>query len=173
MAAGTIAGTTRTMRRGGESMADDQEYGGPWLMGAFFCEKILTEKDGVLSAIRLVDRITVTASGPGAPEKMPPSTISVTAHIGFKAGFFRGSREAKLVAHNPSQAILATTVLPMFFEGEDRGATAVLPMTVVFREEGLYWFDVLLGERLVTRMPLRVIYQRVTAGPGQAPGQQG
>jgi hypothetical protein len=31
-------------------------------------------------------------------------------------------------------------------------------------EEGLYWFDVHVGDRLVTRMPLRVLYQR-TIGP--------
>ena len=44
-------------------MTEDQDLGGPYLHAAHFCEKLLTEKDGVLSAIRIIDRITVTASG--------------------------------------------------------------------------------------------------------------
>jgi hypothetical protein len=43
------------------------ERGGPYIGAAFLCEKILQEKDGVLSAIRIVDRITHSAVGPEAP----------------------------------------------------------------------------------------------------------
>src|SRR5262245_45206440 len=107
-------------------MAEEQDWGGPYLSAAVFCEKVLGEKDGVLSAIRIVDRITVTASGTAPPEKMPPTNIQVTALVAFKSGFFKGSAEIKLVGRTPSQRIFADTTLPMLFEGEDRGAQSVL-----------------------------------------------
>ncbi len=31
--------------------------------------------------------------------------------------------------------------------------------------EGTYWFDVLINDQLLTRVPLRVMYQRVPGGP--------
>lgn len=152
-------------------MPDDQDYGGPWLQAAGFCEKVLLEKDGVASLIRMVDRFTVTAAGAGAPEKMPPTNLNITAFISLKSGFARGSAELKLVGRNPSQQVCSTANLPLFLEGEDRGASAVLEMTLQVSEDGLYWFDVLLGGRLLTRMPLRVIYQRIMPGPGLVQGE--
>lgn len=153
-------------------MAEEQDFGGPYLAAAHFCEKVLAEKDGVLSAIRIIDRITVTASGAAPPEKMPQATIGITAFISFKSGFFKGSAEIKLVGRNPSQKVFANATLPMLFEGEDRGATSVLQMNMAVNEDGLYWFDVLIGDRLITRMPLRVIYQRITSGPGTGLARQ-
>ena len=37
---------------------------GPNVVAAVFCEKVLQEKDGVLSAIRIVDRFTVSVEAP-------------------------------------------------------------------------------------------------------------
>ena len=50
---------------------DDQEYTGPYLVAALFCEKVLSEKDGVISTMRIVDRITITVSGEAPPRKCP------------------------------------------------------------------------------------------------------
>lgn len=45
--------------------------GGPYVQVAAFCEKVLVEQDGVVTLVRLIDRLTHQAVGPGAPEKMP------------------------------------------------------------------------------------------------------
>ena len=37
---------------------------GPYLSAALLCEKVLEEKDGVKSAIRIIDRVTRTVTGP-------------------------------------------------------------------------------------------------------------
>ena len=37
-------------------------------------------------------------------------------------------------------------------------------LNLVAEQEGLYWFDVLLDDTLLTRIPFRVIYQRMTTG---------
>jgi hypothetical protein len=53
--------------------------------------------------------------------------------------------------------------VPILFEGDDDGGVNVrLVLQFQAQEEGLYWFDVLLNDVLVSRMPLRVLYQVVT-----------
>lgn len=136
-----------------------EEYGGPFLQMAVLCERVLQEKDGVLSLIRIVDRFTIS----GTDREMPRSPIQVTAAIAFKSGFAQGKYFVKLRPHTPSGKILAEQEFPVLFEGADRGVGIVAQMGLVAEEEGLYWIDVLLQEVVVTRMPLRVLYQR--AGP--------
>src|SRR5229473_2012951 len=101
-------------------MTDDQDYGGPWLQAAVFCEKVLFEKDGPVSLIRMVDRFNITASGVAPPTKMPPTTITVTAFLYFKSGIARGSYEITVNGYDPSHKKISTVIAPMLFEGDDR-----------------------------------------------------
>lgn len=53
--------------------------------------------------------------------------------------------------------------IPVLFEGEERGVNIFLNLNFQPKEEeGLYWFDVLLEGTVVTRIPLRVLYQRLS-----------
>lgn len=143
----------------------ERELGGPYLSTAVLCEKVLAEKDGVVSLIRIIDRLIVTASGPEPPEKMPPMSFTTTAFLSFKSGFAKGSNTVKLLLRDPSSnQVGPETLLPVFLEGDERGTNTTLNVTLQLKEEGLYWFDVLLGDRLVTRIPLRVVYQRLRLG---------
>jgi hypothetical protein len=140
--------------------------GGPYLQMAFFCERVLVESDGVVSFIRQIDRLTTNASGPSAPATMPATNYSAFLALAMKSGTARGSFEMQVVRERPSgirdgQPVFTLTI---FFEGEDRGVGVYGPISLNFEEEGLYWFDVLLDGTLMTRMPFRVIYQRVAAG---------
>jgi hypothetical protein len=47
-----------------------------------------------------------------------------------------------------------------FYGTEDRGITVVMPVAMTVGEVGVYWFAIYLGERLVTRVPLRVVVPR-------------
>lgn len=135
---------------------------GPYLATAVLCEKVLREADGVLSIIRMVDRITVTPpSGLPAPAHMPVVPINLTAVLCFKSGFARGPYTVKIKAINPSRRELNAVELPILLEGEDRGANLVINMGFQADEEGLYWFEVFLMDTLMTKMPLRVLYQRI------------
>lgn len=141
---------------------------GPYLQMAFFCEKVLREADGVHSFIRQVDRLTTTASGLAAPAKMPAATQTLFLAITIKSGGARGSHEIKVLRERPSGMRDTAPVLAMtiFFEGEERGVGLFGPITMTFEEEGLYWFDLYVDDKLLTRMPIRVIYQRTTAQVG-------
>jgi hypothetical protein len=51
---------------------------------------------------------------------------------------------------------------PVLFEGDDRvPAISFEVKNWIVDQEGLYWWDLYLNEELVTRMPLRVMYQRL------------
>jgi len=65
-------------------MTDKPDTGGPYLVNALFCNKVLMETDGVPSYIRVVDRWTI--SGPTAT--MPVTVINTALVVTFKSGFF-------------------------------------------------------------------------------------
>jgi hypothetical protein len=136
--------------------------GGPYLAMAVLCERVLKEGNGVLSLIRIVDRITLSVSGQNVPTEMPPAPVFLTLVLGFKSGMARGAFTVRVRVVKPSQETSNTFELPMLFEGEDRGAQVSLNLGLQVAEEGLYWFEVYLLDALITKVPLRVVYQRLS-----------
>lgn len=144
-------------------MAEQQQLSGPHLQLAVFCEKVLVERDGVPSIVRVIDRFNISGNAP----EMPPNQISFTIFVSFKAGFYRGKASLKLSPIPPSGKDLPAMTFPLLFEGDDeRGVFIQANMSMVIQEEGLYWFDVSLQglatqDIAFTRMPLRVVYQQL------------
>lgn len=146
-------------------MNDAGQYpDGPYLQAACFCDRVIEDKEGVLSAIRIVDRIIHRAHGQGMPAEMPKVQVAVTILIMMKSGAARGSNAIRIRAEAPSGMRLPELSLPVLFEGEDRGVSITLPMQMDVDQEGVYWFDVSLNDVLMTRMPLRVVYERLALG---------
>lgn len=144
---------------------------GPYVQAALFCEKVLQEKDSVNSLIRVIDRLTHTIVGPAVPEQMEPFTYAMTLVLMLKSGKAQGSFQVRVDIEPPSGVAKRGLSLPVFLEGGERGANVVLQMNVQFAEPGLYWFDVYFWDnedKLLTRMPFRVIYARTTT-PGTPP----
>lgn len=141
--------------------------GGPYLNAGVICERVLQERDGVLSLIRIIDRVTLTVSalpGSSAPETLPPSMIGFTVAVVLKSGLFKGTAPIKLIVYSPSNETIAQTITDVFFEGDDRGMNLVSPLQLQVQEDGLYWVEVLCGDQILTRIPFRVIYQRISQG---------
>lgn len=140
--------------------------GGPYVQIAAFCHTAMIENTGALSIIRITDRIGVA----GFTAEMAPTTIQVTLAIVLKSGFLRNQAKIIVRAITPSQQLLPNIEFPVLFEGDERGVQLVIPMGFVVQESGLYWFEVLIEEQILTRIPLRVLYQQLAAPPGLAPG---
>lgn len=139
-------------------MAEQENVFRAYLQVAVFCEKVLHEADGVMSVIRIVDRFTV----PGATPEMPPHVLQFMILVSFKSGFMRGKQVIAIRPKSPTGVDLPGMEFPVLFEGDDdRGLAMAFPIQWVPPEEGLYWWDVYLNQEMVTRMPLRVIYQRL------------
>ncbi len=142
------------------------DSGGPYLNAAVLCERVLVEQDQVLSVVRIVDRITLTAvsAGIAAPEQMPGTPINLFALVVLKSGIFKGTAAIRLALQSPSQNTVVQFSTDVFFDGDDRGVNLVLPLQLQVQEDGLYWLEVYHAESLMTRVPLRVIYQRLVQG---------
>jgi hypothetical protein len=150
--------------------------GGPYLAAAFFCEKVLREQDGVLTAVRIVDRWNVA----GPTQEMVPTVIQAFLVILFKSGIHRGQAQVTITPISPSNVRMQPIMLPVLFEGEDeRGAGTIIPMGFPVQESGTYWFEVALsvpssGAQVVTAIPMRVAYLQIgPMGPPANPSFQG
>lgn len=155
-----------TDETGAQASPGSRDHGGPYLAAAFLCEKVLTEQDGVISAIRIVDRIyqSVTAVGVPVPQTMPPLAVNLTALLSFKSGQARGRGTIRVTLEQPSGLPAGLELRqPVFFEGEDRGVNVILNLGMQLAHEGLYWFHVFLDDRFVTKIPLRLVYQPMAA----------
>lgn len=137
------------------------ESSGPYLVAALLCERVLQEKDETISVIRMVDRIVVTVNALGSPETIPPTPVNLNALISLKSGSARGRGTVKWRVETPSGLKLPDQLLPVLFEGDDRGVNLIVALNLVIDQEGVYWFHVLLEEKLLTRIPLRILYQRI------------
>lgn len=145
----------------------------PIFLGAFLCEKVLVEQDGVKSAIRIIDRVTRTAVGPNPPGEMEPFDYEAALLIRLKSGWARGTYPVSIRVVKPSQEARAPIPQNVFFEGEeDRGHDIIVNVRLRVEMVGIYWFQVSLGDRLLTRVPLRIIYlPQVMPAGGPGGGQ--
>lgn len=144
-----------------------QESFRPYVQVAAICQAALQEPTGFLSLVRLIDRLPLA----GPTDEMQPQPLhNLVLVIVLKSGSMKGKYNIKVVPETPSGRKLQGPQLSALFEGEERGVAAVLPLGIVAEEEGLYWFDVILEQDLLTRIPLRLIYQKMQPGmPFQPP----
>lgn len=141
---------------------------GPFLTVACICESVLQEQDGVISLIRVVDRFTVTGTGPDAPVEMPPHEREFTIVVIVKSGTYRGDASVRITQEPVGKGVKRTLETNFHLEGDERGHQMIFRIRDRFTEPGLYWFHVYLNDYPVTRIPLRVMYQRTsTLGPAQ------
>lgn len=139
---------------------------GPHVQVATFCEKVLIEQDGVLSVIRAIDRFMLSGNvAAGAPPELPEGGIlQATLLIVLRSGDAQGRHPVVIRAQQPSGMYLPDQSFDATFERDERSVNLILNMALPI-VEGLYWFEVLVSETLLTRVPLRIMYQRVPGSP--------
>jgi len=134
----------------------------PHLLGAFFCEKVLTEADGVISAIRIVDIVQIPPNLPKDAHKRVLLTNLVFVLM-IRAGKFRGKATWEIYMVNPSgKRIKAAEQEVDFVDSPEKGINVAIPAAFKWEKPGLYWFEVYLNKRRMTRSPLLI---RLAAKP--------
>lgn len=137
--------------------------GGPYLQAALICEKVLQEQDGVVSAIRVIDRLVLLLGPDGQPLSR---SMPVFFLIGLKPGQARGTFPIRIEREDPSTLRATVVEGEVFLEAEDRGVNLIVRGDFAPPEPGLYWYDIFFNDELLTRMPLRAIFQaQPTTGP--------
>ena len=127
----------------------------PFVQIACVCEKVLIEPDNVPSLIRVVDTYMLEL-----PATDPPLGIkiaaSLTAFISLKSGDVIGDFEVGLRLNAPDGKEHPTRTWPAEFRGAENGVNMKIAFTLQDVKFGLYWFDVLWGDEVLTRIPFRL-----------------
>jgi len=133
---------------------------GPYLNAAFLCEKVLEQKDGVLSAIRIVDRITHTyTASPDPSSSVPAVKIAFSFLLILKSGQNPGVTNVRIIPKKPDNSKLPPLDSTMHLEPPDsRGANLVINTSLTLDQEGVWWFDIFINDVPRTKIPLEVIY---------------
>lgn len=131
----------------------------PYIAFASFCERVLQEQDGVLSAIRIVDRLIIQAPPPEAGDNSP-TPVQISMLIGLRSGGYVGSGLLSVRGVLPSGKEFQTkTEAIAELKGADTGFNVIINAFMPIKERGIYWFDVVFNNRLLTRIPLSVLAQ--------------
>lgn len=135
---------------------------GPFIAVATFCERVIREHDNVLSVMRVVDQLNVTAAGPDPPAQMPPTATNLSVVVVLRRGTARGRHAVKLRPETPGGEQRDAVEVSVNFTGDpEAGANIVIDFSgFAVDQEGLWWLDVLFGdaETQLARIPLRVNY---------------
>ncbi len=113
---------------------------GPWLTTAVFCRG----GDDQLAVIDSVDVVTGTE-------------LDISLMLGVVRDDHDGALDLRLTALSPSNdqvgLVAATVELP---SARDVAGRVLVPISIGSVQDGTYWFELRLADRLMTRIPLHV-----------------
>lgn len=142
---------------------------GPHLVAAIFCDHILEEKENVLSAIRIVDRVTFSivpdedaaaAIGPmPLTSRIGPNLLVFNLLIMLKSGDFKGRGKVRTVTFAPSGKRMGEAIAEVELLGGSTGANVIFRGAFAPKESGVHWFDLYFDDRLLTRTPIEILLE--------------
>ena len=138
----------------------------PYVACAVFCERVLEEQDGVLSAIRIVNRLTVHAT------ELPPAggVPRITLLVMLKAGDYKGKGKVLIDGKSPTGKSLSKPVeIDVELSGGDSGCNVIANIGVPLKQEGTYWFEIYFNAQLLTRAPLSFVLMMPTTAKKRSP----
>lgn len=129
----------------------------PFVALACICEKLLQDKDDVLTLVRVVDTYYLQLPE-GAPEGVVGG-LDLSGVISIKSGDVKGEFEMLVVLRTPDGKTKPITdkPIPVVLNGGEHGVNIKLSITVAVKEYGLYWFDVMWGNDVLTSIPLKLV----------------
>lgn len=145
---------------GRREIMNDPHPGRPSIYAsAFFCDRLLREYDGVLSAIRVIDLFSVMVPEPGASSFVPRLETNLLV-------IFRSESPAEFVATiraTDPRGIVQSSNAPVTLTGEPGTYVYTMAITLFINGvlEGTHWYDILVDGSLVNRIPLHVRHTKV------------
>ncbi len=157
-----------------QSFVDD----GPYLQAAILCDRVLEERDGVLSAIRIVELFgfagSATVDSSSETERPPVGVpIALLLLVMLRALPSRGATLGLQLVNPSGRRGKPTEPVHLEPAGSYRGVNARFEITFIATETGTHWLEVLLDEALLTRVPfdveINVAFEtRTTAGSAES-----
>ena len=131
----------------------------PYLKLGTICERVLQEKDDVLSLIRIVDKFTITITGKEPPDQLPEGVKVLTISMCWAGGL--GTHEATFNIQSPGGELQPSPRSWSFtLDGLNRGHNIIATLPVRITKEGTYWVQFVLNDEVKSRIPFQVVYER-------------
>ena len=131
----------------------------PYLKLGAICERVLHEKDDVLSLIRIVDIFTITITGKEPPDQLPEGEKVLTIVMSWVGGL--GSHEAAFNIVSPGGETQPSPRSWSFtLDAMHRGHNIIVTVPVRIAKEGVYWIEFILNDQVKSRIPFQVRYER-------------
>jgi hypothetical protein len=142
----------------------------PHVAVACVCEKVLIEPDNVVSVIRIVDTFYLQIPEGFSAVPSRPLGVALTAFVSVKAGDVTGQHEIGLVLRQPNGKKGDPKKWPIVMNQPEEGANLKIDFILTGNdgappELGLYWFDVLWGEEVLSSIPFKLMRAEPTAAP--------
>jgi hypothetical protein len=133
---------------------------GPFVSATLIAEKLLMEQDGAGTIVRIVDRVGLDSAVANHPMGEMVG-LNLTILVAFRAGGFKGKSRVLIVHETPSGKSEPIGYSEMQFDGT-AAQTVNVQAPIVLRWEGAgqYWYDILLDDRFVSRIPLQMTIGR-------------
>lgn len=151
------------LQRSASGIGGDSVY----LRSALFCERVLNEKDDVLSIIRIVDIFNVSLPRPPGEEdvRIPFPGVLI---LSFVALGFRGEKVLGISGRNSQGDSLFALAETIRFEGDGDvlSANVIAELGFPISESTVVAFDVSLDGEFVTRIPVIINFSLHEVGKG-------
>jgi hypothetical protein len=122
---------------------------------AILCEKVLKDQDGLLSAIRIADTISV-------PRSSPTSQFFIVVFVRSSA-VVSSQRLMSVHLRQPGETTVDVGTDKVAFDRPDESypmsATMVLEFWLTFKDSGLHWINVKLDGEDIATAPLMVYFK--------------
>ena len=134
----------------------------PFVQAACLCENILTSQDGVISAIRMFDRVTVSIP-PNLPEEIKP-TVQLNVLVALKSNGHQGKYMIELVIHGPTKTHPPNSLEIEFKPEYAAGATIQVEFQFGIATFGQCSIDVNWYGDLLTKIPFTLVRAEAQSG---------
>jgi hypothetical protein len=148
-----------------------KKVGGPFLASAVFCESIMEDASGKVSAINILDgcQFWVPPQAPdNVPSKSQPVQIIQNILLIFRTGDAPGKHNLRLMMQQPNGKRSEALNQEIKLTPESHGGVNIKThVNMSVYSSGVFWIDVILDGKRLTRMPLNISFQRLP-GPNAA-----
>lgn len=129
---------------------------------AVLCQAVQRRDDGTMDVLGIAEGVVLEPPPPSEDDPLglrPAAVLPLRLLVSLRAGRARGPCRVDIVGRYPGGKAGPSTAVQVEFSDERPGATVNVPVELRVHEPGTYLFDVLAAGRLLTTVPLTVIYR--------------
>jgi hypothetical protein len=139
----------------------DSSDRGPHVAMAVLCQAVQRRDDGTMDVLGIVEGLMLDPPPPDDRDPLglkPVAVLPLRLLVSLRAGESRGPSRLDVVGRFPGGNAGPSTGMQIAFSDERPAATINVPVELEVHEPGTYRFDVHVDGRLLTSVPLRVLF---------------